>query len=181
MPVPTTPLPSVQGFTFTVGSAIAKIDKLLFSPDPDHVDELLTLVLQKGSPCETDHLRCDDQGEFRGYVNTQFQLGGKEDYIKRSDPSKQSTSFTQVNVSVAARRHNLCNQALRDAHDYSYHTGKVVTVDLKAGTATVGVNTRSAKVSTITCTSCKYSKVLPSGATAPSKCPRCKKDTIVTS
>src|ERR1700728_1492084 len=132
------PLPTVQGFTFTVGGKIAKIDKLLYQPSPQHVTQLLALILQKGSPCETAYLRCDDQGEYRGYVNTQCQLGGSETYVERNEASKQSTSFTQVNIAFKGRQNALCNQALRDAHDYSYRTRNVVTVDLAGGTATVG-------------------------------------------
>jgi predicted Zn-ribbon and HTH transcriptional regulator len=168
-------LPSVQGFTFTVGTKIAKINKLLYPPEPQHLTELLALILKNGSPCKTEYLRCDDQGEFRGYINTQCQLGGSEDYVKRSDPSKESTSFTQVNIAVKARQNALGNQALRDAHDYSYRTRNVLTVDLAAGTATVGITKK--QIAVITCSACGYSK---NSDDVPPKCPRCKKPGTIT-
>jgi predicted Zn-ribbon and HTH transcriptional regulator len=163
-------LPTVQGFTFTVGGRIAKIDKLIYAPSPQHVTQLLALILQNGSPCKTEYLRCDDQGEYRGYVNTQCQLGGSEDYVQRTDPSKQSTSFTHVNIAVKARQNPLSHQALRDAHDYSYRTRNVVTIDLAGGTATVGITKK--QIAVITCSKCGYSK---NSDDVPPKCPQCKK------
>jgi hypothetical protein len=163
-------LPTVQGFTFTVGGKIAKIDKLLYQPSQQHVTQLLALILKNGSPCETPYLRCDDQGEYRGYVNTQCQLGGSEEYVERNDASKQSTSFTQVNIVFKARQNALCNQALRDAHDYSYRTRNVVTIDLAGGTATVGIAKK--QIAVITCSECGYTK---NSDDVPPKCPRCKK------
>src|SRR5579875_1323945 len=141
MDAPEPELPTVQGFTFKATGPIAKIDKLMFEPDPTHWNELLALILSKGVPCETAHLRADYQGDFGKYVNTQCQLGGSETYVKRNEPSKQSTSFTQVNISFGARKNVLANQALRDAHRYSYATRRAVVIDLAAGTATVGIDT----------------------------------------
>jgi predicted Zn-ribbon and HTH transcriptional regulator len=168
-------LPTVQGFTFSVGGRIAKIDKLLYAPSQQHVTQLLALILRNGSPCETEHLRCDDQGEFRGYVNTQCQLGGSEDYVERNDASKQSTSFSQVNIVFRARQNPLCNQALRDAHDYSYRTRKVVTIDLVGGTATVGITKKQLGV--ISCSNCTFTK---NSDDVPAKCPQCRKPGTVT-
>jgi hypothetical protein len=173
--VTATPLPAVAGFTFTIGGKVAKIDKLIYSPDSGHVDELLALVLVKGSPCETAYLRCDDQGEYGKYVNTQFQLGGSETYVKRTDASKQSTSFTQANISFDARRHKMANQALRAAHDYSYRTQKVVVIDLAPGAATVGFGQGNAGVINLSCSNCTFTKVLAGGSPVPTKCPQCKK------
>lgn len=170
-------LPSVAGFTFTVGGKIAKIDALLFQPDPGHFRTLIDLIQTNGSPCKTPNLRCDDQGEYGGYVNTQGQLGGTEDYVERNKPT-QSTSFSQVNVSFAARRNGLCNQALSDAHEYSYRTQKVVTIDLAAGTATQVVTSKKF----FKCSNCSYNKAMPKpNADVPAKCPQCKKPGTITS
>jgi hypothetical protein len=171
----TPPLPTVQGFTFTPGGKIAKIDQLLYQPSPQHLTQLLALILKKGSPCETAYLRCDDQGEYRGYVNTQCQLGGSELQVDRKDPSKESTSFTQVNIAFKARQNALCNQALRDGHDYSYRTRTVVTIDLAAGTATVGITKK--QLSVISCSACGFTK---NSDDVPPKCPQCKKTGTVT-
>ena len=172
------PLPSVAGFTFKTAGRIAKIDKLVFQPAQPDVDELLALILRVGVPCKTDMLRCDNQGTTSGgYANTQCQLGGGDDYVARSDPSKQSTSFTQVNISPRAFNHPLAGQALRDAHDYSYRTRNVVTVELAQGTASVGVDRSSVASKTLACSACKFRKTLPGTATVeiPAKCPQCKK------
>jgi predicted Zn-ribbon and HTH transcriptional regulator len=168
-------LPTVAGFTFTVGGKIAKIDKLLYQPNAQHLTELLALILKNGSPCKTEHLRCDDQGEYGGYVNTQCQLGGSDDYVERSDASKQSTSFSQVNIAFKARQNPLSNQALRDAHDYSYRTRKVVTIDLAGGTAAVGITKKQLGV--IKCSNCSFTK---NSDDVPARCPQCKKSGTVT-
>jgi hypothetical protein len=166
-------LPVVAGFKFAVGAKVAKIDKLLFWPKPGDVTELLQLVQQQGSPCETAKLRCDDQGEQGGnYVRTQFQLGGSEERVNRSDPSNQSTSFTQVNVSFASRRHPMCNMALMHAHKYSYNTQNVVTIDVLEEKASPGISKTSITANYI-CSNCKYKKPY-TAAQVPEKCPRCK-------
>jgi len=172
--------PTVAGFTFFVGDTITKIDKLIYQPDPTHVRELMALILEKGAGCETEHLRCDDQGVFRGYVNTQCQLGGSGGRVNRTDASKQSTSFTQVNLAVDARRNPINFKALAAGHEYSYRTKKVVTIDLAAGTATVGVDSSKTKNVSFLCSECKYKKTLPANATEQigaieQQCPRCKK------
>jgi len=176
------PITGVQGFTFTIGGDITKLDKLIRVPDADEVAELVALILKKGVPCETASLRCDIQGGTKksAYSNTQCQLGGSEDYVKRTDASKQSTSFTQVNITPAALNNPNNGQALRNGHDYSYRTGKVVTIELAQGAATLG--TTASTIYTISCSNCTYKVTTPKQPTAQdlAKCKQCKKQGTLT-
>lgn len=176
------PITGVQGFSFTIGADITKLDKLIRVPEAEEVAELLALMLTKGVPCETATLRCDIQGGTKKstYSNTQCQLGGSEEYVKRSNPSKQSTSFTQVNITPAALNNPNNGQALRNGHDYSYRTGKVVIIELAQGAATLG--TTASTVYTISCSNCTYRVTTPKQPTAQdlAKCKQCKKQGTLT-
>jgi hypothetical protein len=176
------PITGVQGFKFTIGSDITKLDKLIRVPDADEVAELMGVILKKGVPCDTSSLRCDVQGGTKKstFTNTQCQLGGSEEYVKRTDASKQSTSFTQVNITPAALNNPTSSQALRNGHDYSYRTGKVVIIELAQGAATLG--TTASTVYTIACSNCNYKLTTPKQPTAQdlAKCKQCKKQGTLT-
>jgi GNAT superfamily N-acetyltransferase len=174
------PLPNIAGFNFTIGGTITKISMLMYTPDPQHVVELIDLIRTKGVPCQTAYLRCDRQGDFSQiYINTQCQLGGSEVFVKRTEPSKQSTTFTQVNIHIKAWDHKMVGLALSAAHHYSCHTQKVVTIDLAAGSAVVGVGKSSAGVINLSCSLCKFAKTVPASSVVPEKCPQCKKGNVI--
>lgn len=171
------PIPVVQGFEFTIGGRISKIDKLRYVPTDEEVTALLAKILKDGVPCETPTLRCDVQGGTTGgYVNTQCQLGGSELNVPRSKASKQSTSFTQVNITQQALNNRTSSQALQRAHRYSWQTTNVVTVQLAGGAATVSVPEKSTYI--VICSNCKQRKTYTSKPTSENliRCNRCKQE-----
>lgn len=149
MSVTTTPVvtalavPVVAGFSFTVGAKVAKIDLLMFPPSGKSWTMMMDQIRESGDrtdkatprgfnhPCQTDDLRCDHQGLImKDYVNTQVQLGGRTKSVTRGDPSKESTTVSQVNVNVACySTKGMFNDALAKAHDYSWKTKNVVQLE----------------------------------------------------
>jgi hypothetical protein len=162
---PAQALPIVQGLTFRRLERVAKIDKLIKTPNQKSWAAMLEQIRLTGDmtsattksgrnhPCQTADLRCDHQGEIGGgYINTQVQLGGSDVRIERTD-AKQSTSVTQVNVHPAAYRSPLIKDALARAHDWSFATGWVAQIDPVVNAAPVQP-TGPTRPSTFTCNKC---------------------------
>lgn len=134
-----TPIPIVQGFSFTASDPIPNIDKLKNPPKAKDWGELQEHILSDGDrlfrltkrgadhPVQTKSLRVDFQGVARGSscANQQAQLGGLSKY----DAGKnESTSFTCVHVDFACESLPNIKLALQRAHDYSFRMGVVVHV-----------------------------------------------------
>ncbi len=191
-----TTLPQVQGFAFQEGGTIPNSDKFDPSNRPNgrQWQAMLARIRESGDktsetthsgsnhPCQTDDYRCDHQGGVSGTdrINTQVQVGGVNHYTrKKYKGTNESTSVTVVHISSAAYANGLVNEALAQAHDYSFKTNKVVVLTSSGGSSSVSTTT-TRRSRSFTCGKCRKQFEAPDaielGVRLGSYPPSCGKD-----
>ncbi len=181
------PLPNVQGFNFIEDGVIANLDKVKKQTGDREWNNLLACILSDGDklfsttrggrnhPVQTESLRVDYQGEAREstHANQQAQIGGADRYERKKG---ESTSISCVHVSFDCSASANIKNALKQAHDYSFKTGRVVVITRAAPVDDPAPIVAPAALTTI-CTECDEQQDLPSWASSGKKipCVKCKK------